>query len=83
MFTGRLQIFSVETDSIVDLQKFCLLLKRELGCEVAILKLDPTTKDSIELASSRPGEVKLDFWYLSTQLSTELCWAHIREPQRQ
>jgi hypothetical protein len=60
-----IEIFSVETDSIVALQKFCLLLKRELGCEVAILKLDPTTKDSIELASSRPGEVKLDFWYLS------------------
>ncbi|WP_217425418.1 DUF4118 domain-containing protein [Polynucleobacter tropicus] len=60
-----IEIFSVETDSTDALQKFCLLLKSELGCDVAILKLDPITKDSIELASSRPGELKLDSWYLS------------------
>jgi len=60
-----IEIFSVETDSIVALQKFCQLLKRELGCDVAIFKLDSITKDSIELASSKPGEVKLDSWYLS------------------
>lgn len=60
-----IEIFSVETDSIIALQKFCLLLKRELGCEVAIFKLDSITKDSIELASSKPGEVRLDSWYLS------------------
>ena len=60
-----IEIFSVETDSIVALQKFCELLKRELGCEVAIFRLDSTTKDSIELASSKPGGVKLDSWYLS------------------
>lgn len=60
-----IEIFSVETDSIIALQKFCQLLKRELGCDVAIFKLDSITKDSIELASSKPGEVKLDSWYLS------------------
>ena len=60
-----IEIFSVETDSAAALQKFCLLLKSQLGCDVAILKLDPETKDSIELASSKPGEVKLDSWYLS------------------
>ena len=60
-----IEIFSVETDSTVALQKFCQLLKSQLGCDVAILKLDPETKDSIELASSKPGEVKLDSWYLS------------------
>jgi two-component system sensor histidine kinase KdpD len=63
-----IEIFSVETDSIVTLQKFCLLLKSQLGCEVAILKLDSITKDSIELASSKAGEVKLDPWYLSHAL---------------
>jgi len=60
-----IEIFSVEADSVVSLKKSCLLLKSELGCDVAILKLDPTTKESIELASSKSGEVKLDSWYLS------------------
>ncbi|MDO8692793.1 MAG: DUF4118 domain-containing protein [Sheuella sp.] len=60
-----IEIFSVETDSIVALQKFCLLLKSELGCDIAILKLDSKTKVIIELASSKPGKVKLDFWNLS------------------
>lgn len=60
-----IEIFSVEVDSTVALQKCCLLLKTELACDVAILKLDAVTKDIVELASSRSGEVKLDSWYLS------------------
>lgn len=60
-----IEIFSVETDSLGALRKSCQLLKSELGCDAAILKLDPVAKEVITLASSKQGDIKLDPWYLS------------------
>ncbi len=60
-----IEIFSVENDSNLALKNSCTLLKKELGCDVSILKLDPITKLSIELASSKPEKIGLDPWYLS------------------
>jgi two-component system sensor histidine kinase KdpD len=60
-----IEIFSVESDSSLALKKSCHLLRKELDCDVSILKLDSITKLSVELASSKPGEIKLDPWYLS------------------
>lgn len=60
-----IEIFSQEVDSAVALQKSCLLLKGKLGCNVAILKLDESMKKSVELASTSPGEVRVDIRQLS------------------
>lgn len=61
---GIIEIFSEKSDSNIALEESCQFLSNSLGCQISVMMIDSVTKKSIELASSKPGEIQPNYSHL-------------------